>query len=559
MVVPGLTRPQIEMATKLVKRDIEDNHTFTNRKRGFHNHFNHHMLASLTLGASAARLEHIYKRVHRPMELRNLGYVPGIQITPGNIDIYRHKDALYSDWLLYYLETIKANGGDWAKVLEEYFFHPSLFSGNMSGVFHPLIQVGYGAEFECEAIVAQGLAMGSVSKPTFGYLFNTNGDLLGDECEAAENGTAMGSDAGMKDMMSGSMESNAGMKDMMSGSMESNAGMKDMMGKSMESNAGMKDVMSESMESNAGMKDMMGKSMESDAGMKDMMGKSMNAMDVKTMSDKMNCCRLANNKAGTSLLSILNQVQHDKSFVPIVESFTGGDPFDDFVKKAGREVSIYASKWKISQDPDAISLKTKEFYLAACLLYASTPKKDFFLAHGVTSAYFLPILLPLFSIKNQIRLLRAHWAALLAFYIVVGTPEIKYPSQTTDSQSQEGETERWSKIFADSIDNDDEHLAKVTRGLWRGSTLFAYPLSPKEKALLSQWQNDDTQFEYPWPISPPDWTSVAEDTLKQVYNESSGNPAGTWEKYLNPKTMEIFEEQRKSDAAAAAAAAAAKK
>ncbi|KAJ1676732.1 hypothetical protein EV182_007603, partial [Spiromyces aspiralis] len=144
--VPGLAPSQILKASELLMRDVKENHAWVDRQRGHHNHVSHHILNSLALGASAERLDEIYS-IHKATQLPSLEYNPKAVITPGNIEYFRSNDAYFPNWFVFYLNSIKSSGGDWRHVLQTYFFHPSLFFNMVSGLMHPLVHLGLGAEF----------------------------------------------------------------------------------------------------------------------------------------------------------------------------------------------------------------------------------------------------------------------------------------------------------------------------------------------------------------------------------------------------------------------------
>ena len=165
LVVPGLSTEQITKASGLIQWDVKENHIITHQKKGFVNHFNHHFLASFAMGASAERMQELYKKVHKLIETSSLDYTPTVHIMPGNLEEYRFNDEHYPNWFVFYLNVIKYNGNDWKHILETYFFHHTLFGSMILGLFHPLIQVGYGVKFGCGGLIAQGLEMGSIVKP----------------------------------------------------------------------------------------------------------------------------------------------------------------------------------------------------------------------------------------------------------------------------------------------------------------------------------------------------------------------------------------------------------
>ncbi|KAF2795020.1 hypothetical protein K505DRAFT_407185 [Melanomma pulvis-pyrius CBS 109.77] len=74
---------------------------------------------------------------------------------------YMRDPAQYNNYLKFFEQEIETRG--WRDVLYEYFFTPtpvakSMFVQLFEGLYHPLIHVGFGIEFDQPAIVAEGLA-----------------------------------------------------------------------------------------------------------------------------------------------------------------------------------------------------------------------------------------------------------------------------------------------------------------------------------------------------------------------------------------------------------------
>ncbi|KAJ1676673.1 hypothetical protein EV182_007710, partial [Spiromyces aspiralis] len=232
---------------------------------------------------------------------------------------------------------------------------------------------------------------------------------------------------------------------------------------------------------------------------------------------KLNTSKFLSNKSGTSLLAILDQVRRDQNLQQFARNTLHENPFINLLRVAGKTVSKYAAQWKVAPDSTAIGMKLKELYMVTTHILASTPELDFSLMHGLSAASSLSTILSPLSTAYQARLLRAVWAVVLTFYLLAGSPELKFPDSVAPSPASGSNIEHWESIRARAVASNDPHVAKVIRALWRGSTMLAYPLSIEEQVVLHQWQQNGGPLGYTWPPIP-DWTSLAERTLEQVKN-----------------------------------------
>lgn len=160
----------------LLAQDRESHHCFFN-PAGFHNHLSHHLLAAYDLGASAELLEAIYE--NEKANLLPIDVVldsatkqkngqfdvkkDDVTITSSNWKRYLGQNNHYAAYVAFFTKEIQAVGVKGA--LERYIFsqdakqNDALMQWRLtSGVFHPLIQIGYGLEFNSDAMVAQALA-----------------------------------------------------------------------------------------------------------------------------------------------------------------------------------------------------------------------------------------------------------------------------------------------------------------------------------------------------------------------------------------------------------------
>ncbi|KAF7985836.1 hypothetical protein HWV62_514 [Athelia sp. TMB] len=170
----GITPQAQKQVEALLEDDRKRHHCYFNNI-GFHNHLSHHLLAAYDLGASAKLLQAINDdasdgvKTLLPIQKSPSDHLE--TVTLSNWTQFLGKDNYYVAYLDFFLKEIEANGA--AKTLESFIFNPEangngseMFSRFLGGVFHPMIQIGYGAEFESDAMVAQGLAQTAVH-PTF--------------------------------------------------------------------------------------------------------------------------------------------------------------------------------------------------------------------------------------------------------------------------------------------------------------------------------------------------------------------------------------------------------
>ncbi|KAL0490354.1 oxidoreductase [Acrasis kona] len=154
-----------ESAKSLVEKDFEDHHIFFNNYR-FHNHLTHHILAAYSLGADKDRLDRIYyshKVAQRTKE------PPKYELTLGNWRCHLGDEHAYTDFANFFLDHIQSHG--WKTTVTMFAFDPTMFLRLTAGIFHPLIHLGYGLEFQNETMVAEGLAMTAVHETLIdGYI-----------------------------------------------------------------------------------------------------------------------------------------------------------------------------------------------------------------------------------------------------------------------------------------------------------------------------------------------------------------------------------------------------
>jgi len=159
-------------------KDAESHHCFF-RATGFHNHLSHHLLAVYDLGASAGLLQKIYAdeaTSQRPIILEPKD--ESIVVSKDNWIQYLENQSAYGAFVKFFAEEVKDLGV--TGVLEKYIFDPEvnkngidMLSRVMAGVLHPLIHIGYGAEFGDQTLIATGLSEAAMTRPLPRNLFHS--------------------------------------------------------------------------------------------------------------------------------------------------------------------------------------------------------------------------------------------------------------------------------------------------------------------------------------------------------------------------------------------------
>ncbi|KAJ2158035.1 hypothetical protein GGF46_004087 [Coemansia sp. RSA 552] len=166
----GVDEHTRQEATRLCARDYLEHHVFFN-EMGHHNHFNHHLLSIFTMGASSQRLQEVFD-LHKTIQLPLLAHYGGDQITSTNLFQHATDEKYYSRFVEYFRRELDSAGSGWKEYACNLSMAPQMLPLTMSGVFHPLIQLGYGLEFESKAITAMGLAQACAHAPFFETMFS---------------------------------------------------------------------------------------------------------------------------------------------------------------------------------------------------------------------------------------------------------------------------------------------------------------------------------------------------------------------------------------------------
>ncbi|KAH8756632.1 hypothetical protein F5883DRAFT_162456 [Diaporthe sp. PMI_573] len=181
----------VEECNRLLQKNHDYYHMFFREMAGM-NHISHSLLTCLALGAGPAELQDRYddeaagQRPMPPIDTELLGRL-------GDQDVFlqtMHTKSQYNTFLRFFEQRIAAHEGGWKAVVHEYIFSRTevaerMLSSLFDGLYHPLIHLGLGIEFELPGLVAEALAQAAA---------NDDSDLhrLFKMCEAESHGYANG-------------------------------------------------------------------------------------------------------------------------------------------------------------------------------------------------------------------------------------------------------------------------------------------------------------------------------------------------------------------------------
>ncbi|KAH8701030.1 hypothetical protein BGW36DRAFT_375425 [Talaromyces proteolyticus] len=204
-VVRGNLSPpgSLEECNRLLYKNHETYHMFFREIAGM-NHISHSLLTCFALGADIQELRDRYQDEaagQRPMPPVNADLLDKLDDPAVFLQtMYVKKE--YNTFLHFFERRIAAAGaGGWRKVVHEFVFSRSeiaerMFSSMFDGLYHPLIHLGLGIEFDLPGIVAEALAQAAA---------NDDSDLhrLFSMCEeeAAKQAVPLGADSKKASML----------------------------------------------------------------------------------------------------------------------------------------------------------------------------------------------------------------------------------------------------------------------------------------------------------------------------------------------------------------------
>ena len=178
------------------------------------------------------------------------------------------------------------------------------------------------------------------------------------------------------------------------------------------------------------------------------------------------------------VIDVIDHVRRDQPLLGFVRQEMTKDewasmetsPFQRFVrillKHKSRELIAHAQTIRFPAffNPETLDdnqIRRLSMWLLDCAVTvytAAVKRNDFFLLHGVTSAWSLTQILPLLEHKDALDTVRVYLCALLAVYMAQGTPELSLDQLTPKDDRQ------WDEIVRDTLSEDrDEHVFKLVQ------------------------------------------------------------------------------------------------
>ncbi|KAK2459454.1 hypothetical protein APHAL10511_008531 [Amanita phalloides] len=185
-------------------------------------------------------------------------------------------------------------------------------------------------------------------------------------------------------------------------------------------------------------------------------------------------------------LTILSRVLKDEKLSGVKE--TGFyDIYSNVAEKHHEALSDYAGQLTMNlklgaavQNKKEIEEKLEELAWAYSVMYGLSGWKrhqdfnaDFFMAHIVASAIFLPSILHKLEAPNQVLLLRAHFASALTWWVGRGRPNVDIAEFMSSSKElPTNPTNPFLDIVQSAIVNEESHVSEVQRTLRHWARMY---------------------------------------------------------------------------------------
>lgn len=164
--------PQSEDVTaKLLLKNHLSWHMFF-RDIGGHNHLPHAILTTFAMGGSPEQLARAYtdgvpcQRLLPPVDPEVVEEMKD----PTKFKAYAQQLSQYSNFLAFFEDKIAEKNGDWRIVVTDTCFTRTpladfMLAQLLEGVYHPIIHLGFGVEFNLRGLIAEGLAQAASHDP----------------------------------------------------------------------------------------------------------------------------------------------------------------------------------------------------------------------------------------------------------------------------------------------------------------------------------------------------------------------------------------------------------
>ncbi|KZV92162.1 hypothetical protein EXIGLDRAFT_647560 [Exidia glandulosa HHB12029] len=178
--LPGITPQSRAYAQELLDRDFREHHC--RYGPGFHNHLPHFLLAAYDLGAPPSVLNAIYAKDAKDLRPFELEGSNDLKVDRSNWKTHLGDEKAYAAYVAFFTNEVQSNGV--AATIKAFVFSLSANEGEakmllrlIAGAAHPLIQIGYGLEFDNASLVISGLAQTAIHSDVIPELYT---DILRD-------------------------------------------------------------------------------------------------------------------------------------------------------------------------------------------------------------------------------------------------------------------------------------------------------------------------------------------------------------------------------------------
>ncbi|KAA8646580.1 hypothetical protein EYZ11_006285 [Aspergillus tanneri] len=161
-----------ETASRLLQKNHDENHIFWRAVAG-HNHVAHSVLTTFALGGGPAELQRAFddgNDIQQPLPAANSETINQLS-DPDHFRAHIGQLDQYANFLAFFSQRIESNG--YRSVVQEYVFSgngvaETMFAQLFEGLYHPVIHLALGIEFDQPAIVAEALAQ-AASHDSMGF------------------------------------------------------------------------------------------------------------------------------------------------------------------------------------------------------------------------------------------------------------------------------------------------------------------------------------------------------------------------------------------------------
>lgn len=172
----------IELASELLQKNHDKYHMYFRDVAG-HNHIPHSILTVLAMGGGPNELNRAYddaEGLQRPLPPVDSQAVKELS-DPDKFKARMLHLPEYANFLCFFEQEINIKG--WKAVVHEFCFSgtplaKSMLSQLYEGLYHPIIHLGFGIEFDQPSIVAEGLAHAATHDPGEIDIFFTRSEQL---------------------------------------------------------------------------------------------------------------------------------------------------------------------------------------------------------------------------------------------------------------------------------------------------------------------------------------------------------------------------------------------